>query len=38
MTDTYNMMHKTIWLWLTSKRKQHHALLEKERNKDDIIP
>ena len=37
MTDTYNAMHKTICWWLTSKRKKCHALLERNRNKNDII-
>ena len=38
MTDTYYAMHKRICWWLTSKRKKCHALLERQRNKDDIIP
>ena len=38
MTDTYDAMHKIIYWWLTSKRKKCHALLERQRNKDDIIP
>ena len=38
MTNTYNVMNKTISWWLTFKREKHHALLERKRNKDDIIP
>ena len=38
MTDTYNEMYKTISWWLTSKWEKCHALLERKRNKNDIIP
>ena len=38
MNNTYNVMYTTISQWLTSKRKKCHALLERKRNKDDVIP
>ena len=38
MTDTYNEIYKTISWGLTSKKKKRHALLERKKNKDDIIP
>jgi len=38
MTNTYNAMNRTISWWLTSEREKHHALLERKRNKDDVIP
>ena len=38
MTNTYNVINKTISWWLTSKREKHDTLLERKRNKDDVIP
>ena len=38
MADSYYAMHKRIYWWLTSKRKERHALLKEQRYKDYIIP
>ena len=38
VTDTNYAMHRKISQWLTSKRKERHALLVRQGYKDYIIP
>ena len=38
VTDTNYAMNRRICWWLTSKRKERHALLQGQRYKDYIIP
>ena len=38
MSNTYYAMHRRIYWWLTSKRRKRHALLQRQRYKNYIIP